>query len=113
MVAHECDLSGRNLDALRWSLGFQPVGGESFPDIPMVEWCANIKKDIFFIGAVGDIALSGSRFSTVPPDKAGLVLHFRIVCGASYSSTTTTAYRFIRSCSDQKDTFSFWTILAV
>ena len=75
MAAHAADLSGRSLDVLRQALGFDPVGGESFP-VPMVEWYANIKKDIFDIGAVGDIALLGSQYSTVPPDKAGLVLHF-------------------------------------
>ena len=75
MATHEADLSGRSLEVLRQALGLDPVGGESFP-VPIVEWHANIKKDIFFIGAVGEIALLGTQYFTVPPDKAGLVLHF-------------------------------------
>ena len=73
MAVHEADLTGRTLDVLRQACGFE--GGESFP-VPMIEFCAKSKKETHFIGAVGEIALLGSQYSTVPPDKAGLVLHF-------------------------------------
>ena len=75
MAAHIADLSGRSLEALRHALGLDQVGGESFP-FPIVEWHAHIKKDIFFVGAVGEIALLGTQYCTVQPDKAGLFLYF-------------------------------------
>ena len=76
MAVHEADLSGRSLEVLRQACGFE--GGESFP-VPMIEFCAKSKKETHFIGAVGEIALLGSLYSTVPPDKAGLVLQFSYI----------------------------------
>ena len=76
MAVHEADLTGRTLDVLRHACGFE--GGESFP-VPITEFCTKNKKEIHFFGAVGEIALLDNLYSTVPPNKAGLVLHFSYV----------------------------------
>ena len=61
MFSHEADLSGRTFDALRRSLGAV---------------FAKNRKEIQFIGAVGEIALIGSHYSIMLPESAGPVLHF-------------------------------------
>ena len=74
MAAHEADLSGRIFDVLRRVLGLSSAGGESLPNIPMIDLSAKDKKQVHFIGAVGEIALPDSQLFTVPPEKSGPTL---------------------------------------
>ena len=61
MCSHVADLSSHRFDALRQLLG--DVIGEN-------------RKDIYFIGAVGEIALVGSQYSTMSPETAGPFLYY-------------------------------------
>ena len=61
MCSHEADLSSRYFNALKELLG--DVFGKN-------------RKDIYFIGAVGEIALVGSQYSTMSPETAGPILYY-------------------------------------